>query len=160
MLGPAIKALEDKINGLNLEIDALEQEEKERLINATGKCLDVKNKMISLKAALTALASETLKRTGMLLRILRTIKLDPNSKIIDKNKIEKKIGALTKGMASILERSETVLDEARKEYGAIQLELKDIEVDLKIFQTKVNKIMKNENGEFDRWVAEKRASSS
>ena len=90
MLGPAIKALEDKINGLNLEIDALEQEEKERLINATGKCLDVKNKMISLKAALTALASETLKRTGMLLRILRTIKLDPNSKIIDKYKIEKK----------------------------------------------------------------------
>lgn len=158
LIGPAINALQNKIDRMNIDIEQLEDEEKKRVKDAINKSLKVKDEMLHLKASLNSLALETLRETRRLILVLETIKLnDISTEEVFNKKIRKKIGFLTKSMARLLERSESELDNAKIKYDAIQADLRKIETDLKFFKQRINSIMKNENGEFTTWENKMRA---
>lgn len=120
---PAIDDLNERIRDMNLESAGIPShlipEYKQTLIDFTN----IRNDLLMMRIALKSLARETINRVDRLLKLIRLAKQNPN-----KEKLGLKLAC--KSMASLIKRSQKILDEAKDYLEDVQKRMSTIDANL------------------------------
>ena len=120
---PAIDDLNERIRDMNLESAGIPShlipEYKQTLIDFTN----IRNDLLMMRIALKSLARETINRVDRLLKLIRLAKQNPK-----KEKLGLKLAC--KSMASLIKRSQKILDEAKDYLEDVQKRMSTIDANL------------------------------
>ena len=138
-----INKLKEVIKQIDTKTEQLKDEERQILTNALKSYRQADGEIGVMRLSLESLASETIKRTNTLLRIIQ--KLSPSD---DENTIENKVKLVQSLFIKLMERSKTLLAEAKVEYAKVRTTLTEVQTDLESFEKSVKDLRDSESDRY------------
>jgi len=130
---PITDQVEAEIKRVNVDIEGITKEEKQLVEDAKINLYNSRFDITRTRGVLTVLATETNSRSDSLIRVLNVVlkRETPTDKQM------KGIKIVVSKMKSLLERSQTLLKEARAQYEEVQKKLNIVRVKLETFSKRV-----------------------
>ena len=138
-----INKLKEVIKQIDTKTEQLKDEERQILTNALKAYRQADGEIGVMRLSLESLASETIKRTNTLLRIIQ--KLSPSD---DENTIENRVKLVQTLFIKLMERSKTLLAEAKVEYAKVRTTLTEVQTDLESFEKTVKDLRDSESDRY------------
>ena len=138
-----INILKEVIKQIDTKTEQLKDEERQILTNALKAYRQADGELGVMRLSLESLVSETIRRTNTLLRIIK--KLSPSD---DENTIENKVKLVQTLFIKLMERSKTLLAEAKVEYAKVRTTLTEVQTDLESFEKSVQDLKDSESDRY------------
>eukprot|EP00091_Calanus_sinicus_P006461 TRINITY_DN1710_c0_g1_i2.p1 TRINITY_DN1710_c0_g1~~TRINITY_DN1710_c0_g1_i2.p1 ORF type:complete len:332 (-),score=47.92 TRINITY_DN1710_c0_g1_i2:177-1172(-) len=148
-----INRLKEAIKQIDTKTEQLKDEERQILTNALKAYRQAEGEIGVMRLSLESLASETIKRTNTLLRIIQ--KLSPSD---DEKTIQNKVKLVQALFIRLMERSKTLLAEAKVEYAQVRRTLTNVQTSLEYFEKSVQDLRNSESDRYAGSITAIRAS--